>query len=125
MQRRGVDLPLLIGGATTSRQHTAVKIAPRYAQSVVHVNDASRAVGVVSSLLDADRRRALDATNREQQERLRFIHEGKRERPLLSLDAARANRLALTLDPTEFSAPAFLGARELTDVPVEELIPFI
>ncbi|MGH9311372.1 MAG: homocysteine S-methyltransferase family protein, partial [Vicinamibacterales bacterium] len=68
MQRRGLTLPLLIGGATTSRQHTAVKIAPRYAQSVVHVNDASRAVGVVSSLLDADRRRALDASNREQQE---------------------------------------------------------
>jgi 5-methyltetrahydrofolate--homocysteine methyltransferase len=61
MQRRGLELPLLIGGATTSRQHTAVKIAPRYAHSVVHVNDASRAVGVVSSLLDTDRRRALDA----------------------------------------------------------------
>src|SRR5262245_16118376 len=71
MQRRGLDLPLLIGGATTSRQHTAVKIAPRYGQSVVHVNDASRAVGVVSALLDADRKRALDASNREQQERLR------------------------------------------------------
>ncbi len=125
MQRRGLDLPLLIGGATTSRQHTAVKIAPRYAQSVVHVNDASRAVGVVSSLLDADRRRELDAANREQQERLRFVHEGRRERPLLSLEAARANSLALTIDPADFPAPAFLGARELTDVPVEALIPFI
>jgi 5-methyltetrahydrofolate--homocysteine methyltransferase len=102
-----------------------VKIAPRYAESVVHVNDASRAVGVVSSLLDADRRRTLDAANREQQERLRFIHEAKRERPLLSLDAARANRLALELDPADFSAPAFLGARELTDVPVEALVPYI
>ncbi len=125
MQRRGLSLPLLIGGATTSRQHTAVKIAPRYAESVVHVHDASRAVGVVSSLLDADRKRALDASNREQQERLRFIHEGRRERPLLSFDAARANRLALALDPADFPAPAFLGARELTDVPVEALVPFI
>jgi 5-methyltetrahydrofolate--homocysteine methyltransferase len=125
MQRRGLALPLLIGGATTSRQHTAVKIAPRYAESVVHVNDASRAVGVVSSLLDADRKRALDASNREQQERLRFIHEGRRERPLLPLEAARANRLGLSLDPADFSAPAFLGARELTDVSVAELVPFI
>jgi 5-methyltetrahydrofolate--homocysteine methyltransferase len=124
MQRRGLELPLLIGGATTSRQHTAVKIAPRYAQSVVHVNDASRAVGVVSALLDADRRRALDSENREQQERLRFVHEGRRDRPLLPLDAARANRLALDLDPASFPTPAFLGAREI-DVPVEELVPFI
>jgi 5-methyltetrahydrofolate--homocysteine methyltransferase len=124
MQRRGLELPLLIGGATTSRQHTAVKIAPRYAQSVVHVNDASRAVGVVSSLLDPDRKRKLDAENRQQQERLRFVHEGRRERPLLSLDAARANRFALTLDPADFSTPEFLGVREL-DVPVEELVPYI
>src|SRR5258705_348378 len=93
MQRRGLELPLLIGGATTSRQHTAVKIAPRYAQSVVHVNDASRAVGVVSSLLDADRRRVLDTDNRQQQERLRFVHQGRRDRPPLALEAARANEL--------------------------------
>jgi 5-methyltetrahydrofolate--homocysteine methyltransferase len=125
MERRGLDLPLLIGGATTSRQHTAVKIAPRYAQSVVHVNDASRAVGVVSSLLDHDRKRALDAANREQQERLRFIHEGRSARPLLPLETARANRLALALDPADFLTPAFLGARELSDVKVEELVPFI
>src|SRR4029077_5410885 len=72
MQRRGLALPPLIGGPTTSRQHTAVKIAPRYAESVVHVNDASRAVGVVSALLDPDRKRALDTENREKQERLRF-----------------------------------------------------
>jgi 5-methyltetrahydrofolate--homocysteine methyltransferase len=125
MQRRGLDLPLLIGGATTSRQHTAVKIAPRYAESVVHVNDASRAVGVVSALLDPERKRALDAGNREQQERLRFVHEGRRARPLLPLDRARANRLALSLDPADFPAPEFVGARELTDVSVDDLIPFI
>jgi 5-methyltetrahydrofolate--homocysteine methyltransferase len=124
MQRRGMALPLLIGGATTSRQHTAVKIAPRYEQSVVHVNDASRAVGVVSALLDSDRKRTLDASNREQQERLRFVHEGRRERPLLSLDAARANRLALGSDPADFPAPAFLGRREV-DVSLRELVPYI
>jgi 5-methyltetrahydrofolate--homocysteine methyltransferase len=125
MQRRGLALPLLIGGATTSRQHTAVKIAPRYAESVVHVNDASRAVGVVSSLLDANRKRDLDAANREQQERLRFVHEGRRERPLLSLAAARANRLVIAADPVDFPTPEFLGPRELDDVPVETLVPFI
>ena len=64
MERRGLDLPLLIGGATTSRQHTAVRIAPAYSQPVVHVLDASRVVGVVSDLLDPERRVRLDAENR-------------------------------------------------------------
>jgi 5-methyltetrahydrofolate--homocysteine methyltransferase len=76
-------------------------------------------------LLHADRKRALDAANSEQQERLRFVHEGRRERPLLSLDAARANRLSLAIDPADFPAPSFLGAREIADVPVEALVPFI
>ncbi len=67
MKRRGLDKPLLIGGATTSRPHTAVKIAPKYQGSVVHVNDASRAVGVVSDLLDPERRQTLDTANRETQ----------------------------------------------------------
>ncbi|MEX2420848.1 MAG: dihydropteroate synthase, partial [Actinomycetota bacterium] len=68
MERRGLDLPLLIGGATTSRQHTAVKIAPEYGQPVVHVIDASRVVGVVSDLLDPERRAKLDRVNRDDQE---------------------------------------------------------
>src|SRR5207302_8374681 len=74
MQRRGLDLPLLIGGATTSRQHTAVKIAPAYGAPTVHVLDASRVVKVVSDLLDPDRRTVLDEENRELQERLRAQH---------------------------------------------------
>src|SRR3712207_2404977 len=74
MERRGMTLPLLIGGATTSKQHTAVKIAPAYSEPTVHVLDASRVVGVVSHLLDDDRRTALDAENRELQERLRDQH---------------------------------------------------
>src|SRR5437868_10362499 len=65
MQRRGLDLPLLIGGATTSKQHTAVRIAPEYSEPTVHVLDASRVVGVVSDLLDSARRARLDAENRE------------------------------------------------------------
>src|SRR4029079_16013543 len=74
MERRGVDLPLLIGGATTSKQHTAVRIAPVYSQPTVHVLDASRVVGVVSDLLDGDRKAALDVENRETQDRLREQH---------------------------------------------------
>jgi 5-methyltetrahydrofolate--homocysteine methyltransferase len=125
MKRRGMNLPLLIGGATTSRQHTAVKIAPRYEESVVHVNDASRAVGVVSALLDPERRKQLDGRNREQQERLRFVHEGRRERPLLSLADARANRHAFDVAPADFPAPAFLGRREVDDVSLEEIAAYI
>src|SRR5437773_3966930 len=71
MERRGMALPLLIGGATTSRQHTAVKIAPAFSRPVVHVLDASRVVNVMSDLMDAGRREELDARNREEQERLR------------------------------------------------------
>ena len=78
MERRGLTLPLLIGGATTSRQHTAVRIAPEYGQPVVHVHDASRAVGVVSDLLEPERRERLDAENRELQERLRAPARGAR-----------------------------------------------
>src|SRR5207253_3709804 len=73
MERRGMELPLLIGGATTSRQHTAVRIAPAYSQPVVHVLDASRVVGVVSALLDPARRQTLDADNRAEQDRLRDL----------------------------------------------------
>jgi 5-methyltetrahydrofolate--homocysteine methyltransferase len=109
MERRGLELPLLIGGATTSRQHTAVRIAPAYAQETVHVLDASRVVGVVSDLLDPVRRSALDEANREEQERLRTQHAEKERRPLLTLDAARANRQQLEYD--DLRAPAFTGTR--------------
>src|SRR5204862_514938 len=81
MERRGMDLPLLIGGATTSRQHTAVRIAPVYSQPVVHVLDASRVVRVVSDLLDPERRARLDAENRVDQERLRDLHAEKERKP--------------------------------------------
>src|SRR5215472_5117078 len=85
MERREMSLPLLIGGATTSRQHTAVRIAPAYSQPVVHVLDASRVVGVVSSLLDPVRREQFDADNRAEQDRLRDLHAEKERKPLLPL----------------------------------------
>ncbi len=109
MDRRGLELPLLIGGATTSRQHTAVRIAPAYPRPTVHVLDASRVVGVVSDLLDPGRALVLDAENREEQERLREQYAEKERRPLLPLDEARANRPELAYD--DRPVPAFTGTR--------------
>ncbi|NDU72751.1 methionine synthase [Actinomadura sp. DSM 109109] len=109
MERRGMRLPLLIGGATTSRQHTAVKIAPAYGATTVHVLDASRVVGVVSDLLDDGRAAALDAANREEQARLREQHESKQRRPLLTVEKARENRERV--DFGDLPEPAFTGVR--------------
>ena len=112
MQRRGMTTPLLIGGATTSRQHTAVRVAPAYENSTLHVLDASRVVGVVQSLLDPARAAGLDQANRADQERLREQHESRRSQPLLRLDAARANRERL--DFADRADPAFTGVRSVT-----------
>jgi 5-methyltetrahydrofolate--homocysteine methyltransferase len=109
MERRRLDLPLLIGGATTSKQHTAVKIAPAYSEDVVHVLDASRVVGVVSDLLDGTRRTRLRTENRELQERLREQHAEKTRKPLLPLEQARRNRERVSFD--DLPEPAFTGAR--------------
>jgi 5-methyltetrahydrofolate--homocysteine methyltransferase len=111
MERRGLDLPLLIGGATTSKQHTAVRIAPEYGQPTVHVLDASRVVGVVAGLLDGDRRARLDAENRADQERLRALHAEKGRKPLLALGEARANRTPIDWHEEDLAVPAFTGTR--------------
>ncbi|MFD4639971.1 methionine synthase [Lentzea sp. NPDC058436] len=122
MQRRGMKLPLLIGGATTSRQHTAVKIAPVFDEPVLHVLDASRVVGVVSDLLDNRRGHELDRTNRVEQARLREQHENRKSVPLLKLDDARAN--SEKVDFSELPTPAFTGIRVLTPS-LSELREFI
>jgi 5-methyltetrahydrofolate--homocysteine methyltransferase len=109
MERRGMDLPLLIGGATTSRQHTAVRIAPAYSQPVVHVLDASRVVGVVSGLLDPERRVRLDVENRADQDRLRDLHAEKERKPLLPLARARENWQRVPFD--DLPVPEFTGRR--------------
>jgi len=109
MQRRGLKLPLLIGGATTSKQHTAVRIAPAYDGTTVHVLDASRVVGVVSDLLDDGRAEKLDAANRIEQERLREAHANRRSQPMLTLAQARANRESV--DFSDLPTPAFTGLR--------------
>jgi 5-methyltetrahydrofolate--homocysteine methyltransferase len=109
MERRGVDLPLLIGGATTSKQHTAVRIAPAYSQPTVYVRDASRVVGVVSDLLDPVRRAALDRENRADQDRLRDLHAERDRKPLLPYARALDNRHRVPFD--DVPEPAFLGTR--------------
>jgi len=109
MERRGLDLPLLIGGATTSKQHTAVRIAPEYSQPTLHVLDASRVVGVVSDLLDGDRRTRLETENAELQVRLREQHAEKERKPLLPLEAARANAHRVSF--AQLPLPAFTGRK--------------
>ena len=112
MEREGFRLPLLIGGATTSRAHTAVKIAPHYQASTVHVLDASRAVGVVNSLLNAELKSAFDKKTREDYERLRREHSARTQRKnLLPLEEARANRTPIGWSNYVPPKPEFLGVR--------------
>ncbi len=125
MERRHMKLPLLIGGATTSRQHNAVKIAPEYTPPVVHVLDASRVVDVVASLLSAERRDAFDRSNRENQDEIRERYKARSERPLLTYEQARANGLKYDWDEHETATPSFVGRRYLNDVPLSELAKFI
>ena len=125
MEREGFRLPLLIGGATTSRAHTAVKIAPHYRASTVHVLDASRAVGVVNSLLNEELKSAFDKKTREEHERLRQEHAAKtRKKNLLTLDQARANRIQIDWSSYVPPKPEFLGVRVCAPI-VEGLAPFI
>jgi 5-methyltetrahydrofolate--homocysteine methyltransferase len=125
MERRGFERPLLIGGATTSKQHTAVKLAPEYRGSTVHVHDASRAVNVVASLLDPKRKQGFDEANRQRQQQLRYVYAGKQERPLLAYEAARGNRLRLDWREADLPQPAFLGRRVIDDVCLDEIAGYI
>ncbi len=125
MQRRGMRIPLLIGGATTSREHTAVKVAPEYQQPTVHVLDAARAVSTVSGLLSPEKREEFEASNRRAQNKLRDLHHSRHDNPLLPYDQALANRPAIEWNSEQISRPSFLGRREVLDVTVEELVPFI
>ena len=108
MTRRGFTIPLLIGGATTSKQHTAVRIAPAYTGSTVHVLDASRVIGVVSDLFDTERRTVFDRDNRVLQDKLRTQHSAA-QRELLPLEAVRESRWRLDFD--ERPKPPFTGVR--------------
>jgi 5-methyltetrahydrofolate--homocysteine methyltransferase len=125
MEREGFRLPLLIGGATTSRAHTAVKIAPHYGASTVHVLDASRAVGVVNSLLKEELKSEFDRKTREDYERLRQEHAAKtKKKNLLSLEQARANRTPIDWSNYVPPKPAFVGVRVRASDP-GNLVDFI
>ncbi len=126
MEREGFDLPLLIGGATTSRVHTAVKINPNYKRGQsVHVLDASRAVGVASSLLGEGRAAFIEQTRSEYRKAAEAHARGQAEKKRITLAQARADRFVI--DWTAFTPvkPTFLGTRALRNYPVSELVPFI
>jgi 5-methyltetrahydrofolate--homocysteine methyltransferase len=125
MQRRSFDKPLLIGGATTSRAHTAVKIAPAYDGSTVHVLDASRVVNVVSDLLSSERRGTFDEKNRFEQEKSRKLFEHRQNRELISLEIARENDTPIDWRSDDVPAPAFQGRRVVDDVSLEEIARYI
>ena len=128
MERQGFDMPLLIGGATTSRVHTAVKIHPNYKNGqAIYVNDASRAVGVVSALMARDARTRYVGEIRGEYARIAAAHaRGEDNKQRLPLPAARANALKLDWSGSYAPpAPHFLGARAFADIPVAELIDYI
>jgi len=125
MERRGMELPLLIGGATTSRQHTAVKVAPQYHQSTVHVADASRVCGVTGRLLDPRQKALLDEENQREQERLRYIYLEKKDKPLVPFSEAGGRRPQIEWRAEELHRPAFLGRRTIEVHPLSTLVEYI
>jgi 5-methyltetrahydrofolate--homocysteine methyltransferase len=127
MERQGFDVPLLIGGATTSRVHTAVKIDPNYRRGqAVYVNDASRAVGVMSALLSAEQRGPYVDEVRREYARLAAAHaRGEEQKKRLTLAAARKNALKLDWSAYAPPKPSFLGRRVFESYDLAELVPYI
>jgi 5-methyltetrahydrofolate--homocysteine methyltransferase len=127
LERQGMELPLMIGGATTSRVHTAVKIDPNYRRGpVVHVNDASRAVGVASALMSAERREAYAAEVRADYARISAAHfRAQADKKRLKLGDARANAVKIDFARTPPKPPAFLGIRNFADYDLAELAGYI
>ncbi len=137
MERQGFTVPLLIGGATTSKAHTAVKIAPGYAQPVVHVLDASRAVGVVSNLLNPALKSDFAANLAADYQKVRAQHAEPRTKALLPLEEARRRRTVIEWKPADIARPEFTGSRVLTSdarnpgdgsdarIRLADLVPFI
>ena len=124
MERQGFKLPLLIGGATTSRAHTAVKIAPHYSEPVVHILDASRAVPVTTSLLSDEGKPAFVARHRADYEAIRKSHSATKL-SVVSLEAARKRRTPIEWRAEDLPAPAFTGVRVLENFPLATLRDFI
>ncbi|HEY2749572.1 MAG TPA: methionine synthase [Polyangia bacterium] len=124
MERIGLTIPLLIGGATTSRQHTAVRIAPEFSRPTVHVLDASRAVSTVASLLDDKQREEFDRKNRGEQKELRELHGGRRIKQVVPFADAQANRLKIEWRKEDLALPEFVGARTI-EIPLGQLVEYI
>ncbi len=126
MQREGFTVPLLIGGATTSRVHTAVKIAHHYEPPVIHVLDASRAVPVVGALINPETRGEFALKNQAQQNKDREIYLANREQKKgLPIEEARANKTPIDWATSEIAKPEFLGVKSFDDFPLEQIAPFI
>jgi len=125
MERQGIKLPLLIGGATTSAKHTAVKIAPVYGQNTVHVLDASRSVGVVEQLINPKSREQFGQRNKDEQAKLVKAHSQRQQVALLSYTEAKKRRFAPDWATAVIDKPSFLGARTLDHFPLAELVPYI
>lgn len=127
MERQGFQIPLLIGGATTSRVHTAVKIDPNYSGAVVHVLDASKSVPVASSLISEEHRHGFKQEVKADYARFREEYENrKKDKALLPLEEARANKLKIDWEAGSAPVkPTFLGTKVLKNVPISELIPYI
>jgi len=119
-ERAGLDIPILIGGATTSKAHTAMRIAPAYSGPVVHVLDASRAVGVAGSLWDKGRRPEFTAKINEEYAQVRADRAGEHQGALITIDEARANRFQVDLTQAP-PVPSFLGVRAFDQWPLREL----
>jgi 5-methyltetrahydrofolate--homocysteine methyltransferase len=125
MERRGLKIPLLIGGATTSKRHTAVKIAPAYGCETIHVIDASRAVPVVGALSRPGSRNLLDEKNRAEQAQMREQFVNRSAAQLLSYEEARRRKLHVAWDPNQIAVPEFIGRKVLSDLPLAEIVPYI
>jgi len=122
MERLGFKTPLLIGGATTSRIHTAVKIAPQYSESVVHVLDASRSVSVVSNLISREHRSGFSAKIKKEYDELREQHLGRRrDKNYVSIQFARENRFKIDWTNYSPTKPSFFGNKVFDDFPLEEI----
>src|SRR2546427_446878 len=125
MAREGFAVPLLIGGATTSKAHTGVKIATAYERPVVHVLDASRAVGVVGALMSPERQPGFAEKNRRDQEQGPHPHQGRGGKALLALAEARVRRTPIEWRAADIPKPAFMGVRVLDRFPLDQIVPFI
>ncbi|HZT80122.1 MAG TPA: methionine synthase, partial [Gemmataceae bacterium] len=125
MEREGFQVPLLIGGATTSAKHTAVKIAPAYHGTVLHVKDASRCVGVLDRLTRPEARAELDRENREAQRQEREAFSRRKQRKLVPYAEALKRRFAIDWQASPAAVPAFTGTRVLRDFPLAEIVPYI